>query len=374
MMFFRSSKCALKTGDFKPEGQHRGAVTVLVASTLAILLGFGALAVDVGYLFVVRNELQNAADAAALAGAGYLYPGPPTPDWELAVAKATTAVSLNKSSNVTLADSLVTYGYWDMTGINGLQPYTKTPGADDLAAVKVTINRDSGQNGGAVSLFFARIFGTLTAPVVASAVAVVSPGTMKPGALFPVAIFTCLYDEFWDSTTNLPKLATSTAPLAPGGPAQIVGKPYIFHIGSSYHTPPCPASGGAGQWTSFKNDKNDVPTLRDLIANGNPVAMGIGDNSWIQPGVENTLYENKNQPSVNGCSAAGDKSCEYVVMAVVDSLDKHAYTPIVRFACLHIDFAVGGSEKYIQVELAPTSNCPAFNSSGSGPFKPRLAQ
>ena len=46
----------------------------LAAIGLLSLLGFAALAIDVGYLFVVRNELQNAADAAALAGAGHLTP------------------------------------------------------------------------------------------------------------------------------------------------------------------------------------------------------------------------------------------------------------------------------------------------------------
>ena len=37
------------------------------------LIGFIALAIDIGNLLVARNELQNAADAAALAGAQVLY-------------------------------------------------------------------------------------------------------------------------------------------------------------------------------------------------------------------------------------------------------------------------------------------------------------
>ncbi len=374
MMFFHSNRLGSKAIENKQKVHQRGAIAVLVAVTLAMLLGFTALAIDVGYLFVVRNELQNAADAAALAGVGYLFPGPPTPDWDRAVAKARTAVSLNKSSNFTLSDSQVTYGYWDMAGVNGLQPSSKTPGADDLPAIKVTINRDIGNNGGAVRLFFASILGIPTAPVVASAVAVVSPNVMNPGTLFPVAIFTCLYDEFWDSATNSPKLATSTAPLTPDGPAQVIGKPYVFQIGSSYHIAPCLASGGAGQWTSFKVDNNDVPTISDLIVNGNPTTMAVGDDTWIQPGTKDTLFDNKNQPSVNGCSAAGDKSCMYVAILVVDSIDTHAKNPIERFACLRIDFAVGASEKYIQVAFSGPSNCPALTASGSVPFKPRLAQ
>lgn len=44
-----------------------GAVAVLVAVMMVVLLGMGAIVVDVGGLFQNRRELQNGADAAALA-------------------------------------------------------------------------------------------------------------------------------------------------------------------------------------------------------------------------------------------------------------------------------------------------------------------
>lgn len=46
-----------------------GAITLLFASVLAVLLGFLALAIDLSRLYLARNTLQGAADAAALAGA-----------------------------------------------------------------------------------------------------------------------------------------------------------------------------------------------------------------------------------------------------------------------------------------------------------------
>jgi Flp pilus assembly protein TadG len=52
---------------------QRGISAVLIAVCLVMLLGFVALAIDIGHLAVARNELQNAADAGALAGARYLY-------------------------------------------------------------------------------------------------------------------------------------------------------------------------------------------------------------------------------------------------------------------------------------------------------------
>lgn len=56
-----------------------GAVTVLTALAFPVLLGFMGIAVDVGNLYVQKARLQNATDAAALAG-GALYKYPPKVD------------------------------------------------------------------------------------------------------------------------------------------------------------------------------------------------------------------------------------------------------------------------------------------------------
>ena len=48
---------------------------MLFALLLPIFLGLGALAVDVGYWYVVKKEAQDAADAAALAAARDLDKG-----------------------------------------------------------------------------------------------------------------------------------------------------------------------------------------------------------------------------------------------------------------------------------------------------------
>ena len=46
---------------------------VLVAICIFMIIALTALAVDIGHLVVTKNELQNAADAGALAGARVLY-------------------------------------------------------------------------------------------------------------------------------------------------------------------------------------------------------------------------------------------------------------------------------------------------------------
>ena len=48
--------------------KNRGSVLALVAVCLTVLMGFVALAVDVGRLATAKVQCQNAADAAAIAG------------------------------------------------------------------------------------------------------------------------------------------------------------------------------------------------------------------------------------------------------------------------------------------------------------------
>lgn len=99
-----------------------GQSLVLVAIMMAVLLGFGALAVDVGYMTYQKSELQNAADAAALAGAGSI----PTP-----------GVTANDIRDVIVPD------YVD-DNIDNLISLTVNPGADLISAnvVEVTITQE----------------------------------------------------------------------------------------------------------------------------------------------------------------------------------------------------------------------------------------
>lgn len=48
---------------------ERGVVAIIVALTLAVLIGFAGLALDLGKLYIAKSELSNAADSCALAAA-----------------------------------------------------------------------------------------------------------------------------------------------------------------------------------------------------------------------------------------------------------------------------------------------------------------
>lgn len=72
---------------------EKGQTLVLVGVTMLVLLGLGAIAIDVGQVLWSRGAQQNIADAAALAGVRYLPDNPPG-----AVELATNYAELNYPS------------------------------------------------------------------------------------------------------------------------------------------------------------------------------------------------------------------------------------------------------------------------------------
>lgn len=66
--------------------QQRGAVALIVALSLVVMIGFLGLVVDLGRLYINKSELSNAADACALAAARELGVQPIASSLERAVA------------------------------------------------------------------------------------------------------------------------------------------------------------------------------------------------------------------------------------------------------------------------------------------------
>lgn len=363
---------SLKSGQ-----RRRGAVAVLAVILLPILIMVAAVAIDIANLMLVKNELQNAADSAAQAGAQCLYPRAEcfnttaqSPDWGTAESRASAAVQQNTAQGKPLISGLVASGYWNVTGTpHILQSLPMTPTANDAPAIQVTIAKRTGENSGSVVLYLAGLMGLSTADVSATAISVVtSTGSVSPGTLFPFAMAKCMYDSFWDTSTNQPKTASTTGPDAYGIP-QVSGEPWVFRFGVSAE-----AYGGCegGQYTSFALDDNSTTAVRKLIQNGNPTALAIGEQIWIEPGAKADLYK-----IVDGCSARGDKTCEYVTIPVAmnASYTLKGEQPIFAFGCMHMLLAEQG-DKYVQVQMSTL--CPPIGGGGTGPDygvhnNPRLA-
>lgn len=195
---------------------NRGAVVVLVAVLLFFLLGIAAFVIDLGYRNVVRNELQNAADAAALAATrelGLIYESLDagiqpthtlTADEQDAIEAA--AIDTGKENYAGDVDELVIYDNDTDIQIGKWDPVTNTFSVPSpligANAVKVYARRETvdGQvYNGPISTFFAQIFNIKTLGVRAFATAALTPiGAIEEGGLpIPVGI-----SEEWFDPAN----------------------------------------------------------------------------------------------------------------------------------------------------------------------------
>ena len=329
---------------------ERGAVSLLVALLMPVVLGVSALAIDLAYVQTVRNELQNAADAAALAGASHLRKTAlAQPDWSTAEKMASEAVGLNAAGGKMLLTGLVQTGYWNPKQIHAtLQALPMTPSSSDIPAIQVTLSKVHGQNDGEVPTFFARLWNVFSTPVSVTAVAgMTSPGTIERGGLFPLVASQCVYDTYWNTST------TPASPRIDPG----TGQAYLLVLQAFDDKPVDPCK--TFQWSSLLTDKNDVQTFRDLVRDRNPVDLSIGDKIWIEPGSKTTLFD-----AVDACSAANDKTCEYVTLPMVSSISAHADLPVSSFACARIVDA-SKDDKTITIQLS--TRCPQPPSGGIGP-------
>ena len=169
--------------------EERGAVAVTVAILSVVLFSIAALALDISNAMVARNELQNVADASALAGArqlGLIYQalpqGTPYTTYQLnspaVVTDAVQSVALQNQARqvaISIDSADIVIGVWNSS------TRTLTPGNIGVTGVRVTARRDGSANG-PVATWLAGIMGINQMNVVATATAALTgTGTLAPG-------------------------------------------------------------------------------------------------------------------------------------------------------------------------------------------------
>ena len=151
---------------------ERGTVVVLSAVLLSGLLGFGAIAVDLGYAYAVKGRLQVAAEAASLAA------GQKLPDTAAATAAALDLASKNVPAGygTVVQASDVIFGSYDTS--------TKafTANGTPTNAVRVTAGRTTAK-GNSLARFLAAPLGLSATQVQASAT------TYRPASEPPDCVF-----------------------------------------------------------------------------------------------------------------------------------------------------------------------------------------
>jgi hypothetical protein len=157
----------MRTRNRRKEGGQcrRATVAPLVAVMLVVLLGFASLAVDVGYIYGARGEMQRTADASALAGASALLLDSASVH-DRAIG---TAVQNSIYQDSMTPDELnVLIGHWGSHS----QVFTESSVDDPVTpnAVHVTGTRQN------MPLFFASLFGFNETDIQKEAIALLGSG------------------------------------------------------------------------------------------------------------------------------------------------------------------------------------------------------
>jgi hypothetical protein len=169
--------------------ETHGSTMVLSAILLTVLLGFCGLAIDMGHYLVVKNELQDAADAGALAGVRALFPAdlstasnPVSPDCSNAVTVGEQSAQLNKTDNVATVVADIQAGRWDQVNRQFVAGCSSDP-ASLTNAIQVRTHRQD------TPLFIMQVLGVSPKTLQATSVAVINwVGGLKKGKGFPVAL------------------------------------------------------------------------------------------------------------------------------------------------------------------------------------------
>jgi len=160
---------------------NRGSALVFIAVGLVVLIALTALAIDLGYMYVAKGQLQSAADSAALAGAAKL-------DGSKFVAQSSarnTAFNFAKKNKAAGDNVLISYekysNYYDLNQANDItvgnwggnpKTYTRatgSPSTSQINAVEVRTRRTGTGNevegkslgassGGPIPLFLSKVF------------------------------------------------------------------------------------------------------------------------------------------------------------------------------------------------------------------------
>jgi Flp pilus assembly protein TadG len=323
------------------QARRRAATVPLFAILLVPVLGMLAFSIDLGWIALVKTDLQTAADAAALAGAeklmnlyvGYTLPGQTQQGSILTTATtnsgtqecpmwaAETVANRNTAGNVHIAvrDQDVTFGFTDQNGAYHSNYSSYNGGFPNT--ITVITRRDSTANT-PVPLFFGRIFNYDCEQLEATATATIysqpvmnlqvnpwlTTGQSIGAHILPVALDVNIWNYFYTGNGDPTKIGQS-----PDGQIHLAsnGSPELFIYPNGPWALDPTGNGGSFGLLDVGLPANNVPAFRQWIDDGQtpndisylisnnlvPVSMPgsglVGPEPWkCGPGLKDTLLSN----------------------------------------------------------------------------------
>jgi Flp pilus assembly protein TadG len=359
---------------------RKGAIAPLTAMMMTILVGLLAFAIDLGYVASVQGQLQNAADAAALAGAErlqnlyvlYYSPGQTQKSqiYQLATSDTTTATSpictaqrlalANVAGNVhvSLLASDVSANYFD-----GTNPFTAPSYPNTFPnTITVTVRRDSQANG-SLSLFFAGIFGMTSIDLTATASATIYPGDVTTlqaipnvnAHILPVALDV----NVWKTFCATGKSPDGNIYVGPDGRAQLQVYPFDTNTPGSFGLldvgPPQNNAPAFRTWIDDGETPNDI----SYLCNNNLLPVSpAGPEPWkCGPGLKSTLLTDFqsviNEPNLIPLFVPASPQPNYVAAS---GNGQNATYAIVGFAGVAVSQATGTGSN-MNISIQPCACC-----------------
>jgi len=312
----------------------------LMGFALAAAIGILAVTIDLGHLFMVKSELQRAADAAALAGAQRLFvsPGssqvrPISLDCSRAVAAARTLGTANPTDAEPLPGGSLTIrvGYYDLT----TKAFTETGCSNPL-----TVNAVQAVATKPVQLYVGGLItGSSTVTLTARAIALSGAvGQVPPG--------------------------TKTLPLAvDNDKLPSVGQKLVIHLN--------PTPGDDGCWHTFFWQNPASSLIRDIIEDRvETPPLKVGDFIKVKEGVDDASLKKLGD-------ILRDKGGTWNVMLPVIPADSHTGWAEVRgFAAIRLTLVdASGQDKRLEAETlnyyvalpGPNPEAPLISASSPAP-------
>lgn len=270
-------------GKIKIITNTKGITLVVVALLIVILVTFVGLAVDIGYMYVTKGQLQIAADSAALAGADKMKSvgtgtANPTDTVQSAArneaitfaasnkAAGTSVVISNDNSNTLSAADVnpgndIAVGNWNGTAFSA--------GTTPVNSIEVRARRTTGSPGGQVNIFFGKVLNVLgmdwsTMGAAATAIATLP---IKASGYISLCLDTCS--------------GISTNPASPT----------ILTPPRQYERDPTSPGATSFAWTSLLTSVSSVTQISPLICNQTPYINVCGNTIWTTQGTASSVFK-----------------------------------------------------------------------------------
>lgn len=298
-----------------------GAIASLTALILTVAVGAMSIAIDLGHIFLVRCELQRAADAGAMAGARGLVNMPAgqtgvtvTPDCANATVVSKRVVEANTADGASLSlnpDADIIFGAWDTASKTFQAIGCGNPNL--VTAVRVITRRN-------VPLSFSGILpgGMSSKDVTAEAIGFTGPPGGGTGT-FPLAV----------DADKIPPFNT----------------PFRIHLN--------PTPGDEGCWHSYKDSSSGASDLRDYV-DGTKIGpdLHVGDQINVKEGVADSVMK----AVADQLATRTTQGQTYdVLVPIIPADSSHAgWSPIEGFATLRVtEVVTQGGDKYLEGYIVP---------------------